>query len=200
MSTAATLRTELKELYVTESTRMQQEFAARGNGLATTLQRTELVERILARLWSELIAPGAAKNFALVALGGFGRRALFPHSDVDILFLHADRSTEGTLRDPIRAFCQELWDLRLKLGPTTRTLAECDQFDPQNVEFTISMLDCRFLLGDQDLFHRLHDRILPRFFMREGNYIVQQLTEVTRSRHAKYGNTVFHLEPNGKEA
>lgn len=171
-----------------------------GNGFATIAQRTELVEKILVRLWRELITSDDAKNFALVALGGFGRRALFPHSDVDILFLHADRSSEDTLRDPIRAFCQELWDLRMKLGPTTRTLAECDQFDPQNVEFTISLLDCRYLIGDQDLFLRLHDKLLPKFFLREGNYIIQQLAEVTRSRHAKYGNTVFHLEPNVKEA
>jgi [protein-PII] uridylyltransferase len=201
MSTAATLRTELRDLYLTESARIQQEFAVGGTGSAAIAQRTELVEKILLRLWDELISPGAeAKNFALVALGGFGRRALFPHSDVDILFLHADRGTEDSLRDPVRNFCQELWDLRLKLGPTTRTVAECDQFDPQNVEFTISLLDCRFVAGDRQLFERLHDKVLPKFFVREGNYIIQQLTEVTRSRHAKYGNTVFHLEPNIKEA
>jgi [protein-PII] uridylyltransferase len=88
----------------------------------------------------------------------------------------------------------------MKLGPTTRTLAECDQFDQQNVEFTISLLDCRYVAGDRELFDRLHDKVLPKFFAREGGYIVQQLAEVTRSRHAKYGNTVFHLEPNIKEA
>jgi [protein-PII] uridylyltransferase len=201
MSSAVTLRTELRDLYLTESARIQREFAAAGSGSVAIAQRTELVEKILVRLWDELISPGVkAKEFALVALGGFGRRALFPHSDVDILFLHADRGTEDSLRDPVRTFCQELWDLRMKLGPTTRTLAECDQFDPQNVEFTISLLDCRFVAGDRELFDRLHDKVLPKFFLREGNYIIQQLTEVTRSRHAKYGNTVFHLEPNIKEA
>ena len=157
---------------------------------------------MLLRLWDEVICSGGSdrKGFALVALGGFGRRSLFPHSDVDILFLHADRSTEEALRDHIRTFSQELWDLRMKLGPTTRTLAECDQFDAQNVEFTIALLDCRYLAGDRELFERLHQKVLPRFFVREGNYVIQQLAEVTRSRHAKYGNTVFHLEPNIKEA
>jgi [protein-PII] uridylyltransferase len=202
MSTAATLRTELRDLYLAETTRIQQDFANTGDGLAAIAGRTALVEQVLLRLWGEVICSGGSdpKNFVLVALGGFGRRALFPHSDVDILFLHADRSTEEALRDPVRNFSQELWDLRMKLGPTTRTLAECDQFDPQNVEFTISLLDCRYLVGDHDLFERLRERILPKFFVREGNYIIQQLTEVTRSRHAKYGNTVFHLEPNIKEA
>src|SRR5260370_5641397 len=128
MSTAATLRTELRDLYIAESARIQQEFTATGSGSVAIAERTGLVQKILLRLWDELISPGAeAKNFALVALGGFGRRALFPHSDVDILFLHADRSTENSLRDPVRTFCQELWDLRLKLRPTTRTVAECGQ-------------------------------------------------------------------------
>lgn len=201
MSTAATLRAELRDLYLAESSRIQQEFAATGDGASVIVERTALVEKILLRLWDDFIASsGETKNLALVALGGFGRSSLFPHSDVDILFLHADRSTEDSLRDPIRAFCQELWDLRMKLGPTTRTLAECDQFDSQNVEFTISLIDSRFVAGDRELFNRLHDRVLPKFFVREGNYIIQQLAEVTRSRHAKYGNTVFHLEPNIKEA
>ena len=202
MSTAATLRTELRDLYLSESTQIQQAFATTGDGAAAIEQRTELVEKILLRLWNELICPGGdeSKNFALVGLGGFGRRALFPHSDVDILFLHADRTTEDALREPIRTFCQELWDLRMKLGPTTRTLAECEQFDPQNVEFTISLLDSRHVAGDRELFERLHEKVLPKFFLREGNYIIQQLAEVTRSRHAKYGNTAFHLEPNLKEA
>jgi [protein-PII] uridylyltransferase len=202
MSTAATLRTELRDLYLAETTRIQQDFASTGDGIAAIAARTALVEQVLLRLWGEVICSGGSdpKNFALIALGGFGRRALFPHSDVDILFLHADRSTEEALRDSVRNFSQELWDLRMKLGPTTRTLAECDQFDPQNVEFTISLLDCRYLVGDRDLFERLRERILPKFFVREGNYIIQQLAEVTRSRQAKYGNTVFHLEPNIKEA
>jgi [protein-PII] uridylyltransferase len=201
MTTAAILRTELRDLYLAESKRIQQAFRSQGNGSATIAERTRLVERVLLRLWDEIISSDAnARNFALVALGGFGRRALFPHSDVDILFLHADRSTEDALRDPIRIFCQELWDLRMKLGPTTRTLAECDQFDQQNVEFTISLLDCRFVAGDREVFERLHEEVLPKFFLREGNYIIQQLAEVTRSRHAKYGSTVFHLEPNVKEA
>ena len=174
MSTAATLRTELRDLYLSESTQIQQAFATTGDGAAAIEQRTELVEKILLRLWNELICPGGdeSKNFALVGLGGFGRRALFPHSDVDILFLHADRTTEDALREPIRTFCQELWDLRMKLGPTTRTLAECEQFDPQNVEFTISLLDSRHVAGDRELFERLHEKVLPQFFLREGNYII----------------------------
>ncbi len=68
-----------------------------------------------------------------------------------------------------------------------------------NVEFSISLLDCRFLAGNRELFARLHDKIIPRLVMREAQPMIQRLVEVTRSRHAKYGNTVFHLEPNVKD-
>ena len=76
---------------------------------------------------------------------------------------------------------------------------ECDRFDPENVEFTISLLDCRYLGGDPELFSRLHDKLIPKLIMRESQSLVQRLAELTRDRHAKYGGTVFHLEPNVKE-
>ena len=79
-----------------------------------------------------------------MATGGFGRGWLFPYSDIDLLFLYADRGGEELHKDAIRQFSQELWDLKLKLSPASRTLAECDRFDPNNTEFTISLLDCRY--------------------------------------------------------
>ncbi len=201
MSAASSLSSELRDLYTEESGRIRQEFTASGDGRAAIAQRTNLVEHVLLRLWKEIISPDEAgpKNLALVAVGGFGRRWLFPHSDVDVLFLHADRRIEEEFRDRIRRFSQELWDLRMKLSPATRTMAECDQFDPENVEFTISLLDCRYLAGDQELFALLHDKLIPKLIMREMQPIVQRLAEITRSRHGKYGGTVFHLEPNVKE-
>ncbi|HEX9111662.1 MAG TPA: [protein-PII] uridylyltransferase, partial [Terriglobales bacterium] len=170
-------------------------------GRTALARRTGLVDTILLRLWSEIISsdPQGPKNFALVATGGVGRGWLFPHSDIDLLFLHAGSDTETALKDPIRRFSQELWDLRLKLSPGTRTLAECERFDPNNVEFAISLLDCRYLAGDRDLFTRLHDKVVPRLVARECQKLIQNLSEITRARHHKFGNTVFHLEPNVKD-
>ncbi|MGC2059611.1 MAG: HD domain-containing protein, partial [Candidatus Sulfotelmatobacter sp.] len=65
---------------------------------------------------------------------------------------------------------------------------------------TISLLDCRYLAGDHDLFRRLHDKVIPKIVMRESKALLQGLAEVTRERHAKYGQTLYHLEPNLKEA
>jgi len=79
-------------------------------------------------------------------------------------------------------------------------LSECERYDPNNTEFTISLLDCRYLAGDRDLFRKLHDKVIPKLVMKESKILLQGLAEVTRERHAKYGMTLYHLEPNLKEA
>jgi [protein-PII] uridylyltransferase len=190
---------ELRNTITEETARIAHGFAATGDGRAAITQRTQLIEEILKRLWREFISPDEPRGFALVATGGFGRGWLFPHSDIDLLFLHADPAGEENFKDAVRRFSQELWDLKLKLSPATRTLSECDRYDSNNTEFTISLLDCRFLLGDRDLFLRLHDKIIPKLVVRESKSLLQGLAEVTYERHGKFGNTVFHLEPNLKE-
>ncbi len=87
----------------------------------------------------------------------------------------------------------------MKFSPATRTLSECERFDPNNVEFAISLLDCRYLAGDRGLFDRLHEKAIPKLVSRECHNLIQNLSEITRSRHHKFGNTVFHLEPNVKD-
>ena len=201
MTAASSLISELRGSLIEESARIARDFAAIGDGRAAVAQRTRLVEDILKRLWQDLVSADLTdpRDFTLVATGGFGRGWLFPFSDIDLLFLHADRRGEEAHKEQIRRFSQELWDLKLKLSPASRTLAECDRFDPNNTEFTISLLDCRYLTGDRELFARLRDKVIPKLVMREAKPSLQGLAEVTRERHGKFGQTVFHLEPNLKE-
>jgi [protein-PII] uridylyltransferase len=201
MTALSSLISELRGSLAEETARMARDFAATGDGRAAIAQRTRLIEDILKRLWRDLVSADEAgpRDFALVATGGFGRGWLFPHSDIDLLFLYADRGGEQLHKEAVRQFSQELWDLKLKLSPASRTLAECDRFDANNTEFTISLLDCRYLAGDRDLFARLHEKTIPKLVMREAKPLLQGLAEVTRERHAKFGQTIFHLEPNLKE-
>ena len=201
MTAASSLISELRSSLAEESARIARDFTATGDGRAAVAQRTRLIEEILKRLWRDIVSSdeGEPQGFALVATGGFGRGWLFPYSDIDLLFLHADRAGEESFKEPVRRFSQEVWDLKLKLSPASRTLAECDRFDPNNTEFTISLLDCRYLAGDRELFARLHDKTIPKLVMREAKPLLQGLAEVTRDRHGKFGHTVFHLEPNLKE-
>ncbi len=204
MTSLPSVRAELRDLYLRESAAIEQEFSLTGEGRIALTRRTALVDSIVQRLWDELVAapsnPEIPRNFALIATGGFGRGWLFPHSDIDLLFLHAGGSeSDNQCKDFIRNISQELWDLRLKLSPVTRDLAECEKLDPDNIEFAVSLLDCRYLAGDRDLFSRLREKAVPRLVGRECHALIQNLGEITRSRHHKFGNTVFHLEPNVKD-
>src|SRR5580658_8717480 len=201
MMAASSLISELRSSLAEESARVARDFAASGNGRAAVTQRTQLVEDILKRLWRDLVSADeqGPRDFALVATGGFGRGWLFPYSDIDLLFLYADHGAEEAQKRTVQRLSQELWDLKLKLSPASRTLAECDRFDPNNTEFTISLLDCRYLAGDREPFARLRDKVIPKLVMREAKPLLQGLAEVTRERHGKFGQTVFHLEPNLKE-
>src|SRR5580693_9114937 len=202
MMAASSLISELRGSISDESARIQREFETSGDGRACVSQRTRMVEKILARLWRDIVSSDESRpaNFTLVATGGFGRGWLFPFSDIDLLFLFNDRDAEQAFKDLVRRFSQELWDLRLKLSPASRMLSECERYDPNNTEFTISLLDCRYLAGDRDLFRKLHDKVIPKLVMKESKVLLQGLAEVTRERHSKYGMTLYHLEPNLKEA
>jgi [protein-PII] uridylyltransferase len=199
MATPST-STELRDSYVASLTQIQNDFAHSGSGRAALTRRVELVDALVLPLWHRLVCPNMedAESAALLAIGGYGRRLLFPYSDIDILFLLREEPKKR-LREGLRIFSQQLWDLKLRLSSQTRTLAQCERFDPNNLEFTIAALDSRYLAGSRELFSRLRESFIPRLVMRESPQLVQQLGVVTRARHAKFGNTIFHLEPNVKD-
>jgi [protein-PII] uridylyltransferase len=189
----------LRSFYKDESERIRRDFESDGTGRVCIQGRTHLVDKLLYQLWSQQPGLYSTQGYVLVALGGYGRRSLYPHSDIDLLFLCENEALRVRAKDPIRSICQELWDTGLRASPTTRTIDDCGRFDQDNVEFTISLLDCRFLIGDERLYARLHDKVVPQLVARESNVLIQRLTEVTNTRHQKFGNTIFHLEPNLKD-
>ncbi|MBV9086780.1 MAG: [protein-PII] uridylyltransferase, partial [Acidobacteriaceae bacterium] len=157
MSAGTSLTSQLRDVYAEAFARIHEQFTRDGDGRAAIAQRTALVEDVIVRLWNEIFSADDANELAIVAIGGFGRASLFPYSDVDLLFLEADGADEDRFRGRIRLLSRELWDLGLKLSPFTRKVSECDRVDADNLEFTIALLESRFLAGNRDLFERLHD-------------------------------------------
>ncbi|MFY9745385.1 MAG: [protein-PII] uridylyltransferase, partial [Acidobacteriaceae bacterium] len=176
-----------------------QSFERNGDGSAVIRRRSQIVGTLLRQLWDHVAPIAPQDDIALVATGGFGRRELFPCSDVDVLFLCANEKVEPAWRDQIRACTQAMWDIGLRASPVTRTLKETERVHPDNLEFTVSLLDRRYLTGSRALYAKFETELLPSVVLREWDTIVQNLAEMARARHAKYGDTIFHVEPNVKE-
>jgi [protein-PII] uridylyltransferase len=190
---------DLREQYTKEMALVRQTCERTGDGTAAIRRRSAVVDRILIEMWRRAFTGQPATNVCLVAFGGYGRKDLFPYSDIDVLFAFADDKAEAQSKDAIRAIIQGMWDIGLRASPSSRTLKEAGRFDPDNLEFTLATLDRRFLAGQFPLYQQLHQTVLPGLVLSEWNTITQKLGEIARARHAKFGNTIFHLEPNLKD-
>jgi [protein-PII] uridylyltransferase len=193
---------KLSDYYTAESLKIQQEFERTGDGRAVLRRRSDAVDVAVTGLYARHFSPqpDEPQNFCLVALGGYGRRELFPHSDIDLLFLTESSGEESSRRDAMAGILRELWDLRLRIGHSMHTLAECGRLYRHNQEFNVALLDCRYVAGDRRLYARLHDEVFPHLVAQDHQDLLRNLADMTRQRHARYGDTIFHLEPDIKEA
>jgi [protein-PII] uridylyltransferase len=185
-----------------ERRRIQKQFEA-GVGARDTLRALcELADNNIRQIFGEMLRVHSAPSsgLCLLALGGYGRRMLFPYSDLDILFLFGNEKAEQEFRPLIADFSRTLWDLGFRVSSAGRTLEECKRIEEDNAEFHLALLDRRFLAGDQDLFEKLDARILPASEKAARLFLLVQLHKLTKERLARYGNTIFHLEPNVKDA
>jgi len=195
------LKTSLLDLCSTEFDLIRSKFETSGDGQSAALARSQVVDRVIQELHQAHIGSRseAPDDLCVVALGGYGRQELFPHSDVDLLFLSGKGSTLATYREPIGQFVRSLWDLRLRASQTCRTLDDCSVLHRDNLEFNVALVDLRHVAGSAGLFSELHDSRIPRLLGKDGKTLLSNLIEMTHQRHHKQWDTIFHLEPNIKE-
>ena len=191
------------DLYERESEKIRERFEQSHDGHAAVRERSDLIDSLIRELWNEPLTGPASKDkdkVCVAALGGYGRRALFPYSDVDVLFLYETELSETAQKaNDSRAYARHSGIAICGSVPTTRSLADCGKVHRDNLEFNISLLDCRFICGDAELFDQLHSRVIPKMVARDALELQQRLTDLTSGRHNKYGHTIFHLEPNIKD-
>ncbi len=173
-------------------------FLASGDATTALAERTAEVDQCVLRAADDLLFPAAPAGLALMAVGGYGRRQLFPYSDVDLLLLFDSERQAQEHKEAIASFLQRLWDSGLRVSHSVRTPAECTEVHDQNIELNISLLDQRYLGGDRTLYAVLAEK-LPRFLHASREPLIRNLARLTRERHSKSGNTFYHLEPNVKE-
>src|ERR1700757_2270495 len=185
-----------------ERQRIKQQFEAGTSAREKQAAQCELADLNVKQIFDEVVRVHGrdAQGLSLLALGGYGRKMLFPYSDLDILFLFESEKTEAEFRPFISEFSRTMWDLGFRVSSAGRTIDECKRIEEDNAEFHLALLDRRFLSGDQELFDKLDKRVLPPSEKQSRSFLFFQLHRLTKERLARYGNTIFHLEPNAKEA
>ena len=186
----------------TQRERIRKLFDNGASAQDTLRQLCELADEVIQKVFVELLRVGnsSGQGLCLLALGGYGREMLFPYSDLDLLFLFGNEKAESEFRPLIAEFSRTLWDLGFRVSSAGRTVEECRRIEQDNAEFHLAMLDRRYLAGDKLLLEKLDSKVLFGSERQSRPFLLSELQRLTRDRLARYGNTIFHLEPNVKEA
>lgn len=154
--------------------------------------RSDEVDRFVRGVWEETIGAEQRQKSALLAVGGYGRRELFPHSDIDLLILEEPQTfAAGELSE----FLRVLWDAGYRASQSVHTVSDCKRISPGNVEFSISLLDRRALTGNAALLKGCEDAC-----RKPPGDLAVELARMTERRHERFQHTIQHLEPDIKEA
>lgn len=189
---------ELAGLLTRERAAIEGSHRAGASGGTVVRALSDLMDRLIVDVARRAGAPAEPADWALVALGGYGRRELCPHSDVDLMILH-----EPAAREPVEALAppvfKTLWDLRLHLGHSVRTIADCVEVARRDLATATSLLEARPLFGEAAIVERL-ERRLGSEVVRGGEGFVGRLVDEMRRGHAKHGSSLYMLEPNVKKS
>jgi [protein-PII] uridylyltransferase len=167
-------------------------------GVHAALRRlARVADDTLKSLWQQA---GFGPEPTLVAVGGFGRGELFPHSDIDVLLLLPEGQSpdrDETLRQRIETFISSCWDAGLEIGSSVRTVDECLAEAAKDVTVQTALLESRALCGNTALFKDFCQRF--RLAMNARAFFVAKTLEM-QQRHSKFEDTPYALEPNCKES
>ena len=142
--------------------------------------------------------PTAGERLAVMAVGGYGRAEMAPHSDVDLLFLTPWKITPWA-ESVIESMLYILWDLRLKVGHSSRTVKDCVNLGREDFTIRTALLEHRFLTGDADLESELHDTLWAELFKGTASEFIEAKLQERDERHEKQGGQRYVVEPNVKE-
>ena len=158
-------------------------------------QRAAFTDALLRTLWDR--QSWGACELALVAVGGYGRGELHPHSDVDLLVLLGDNCDSA--RDELSGFLTLLWDIGLNIGHSVRDVNECVERAAHDITILTNLMEARVLRGSEALMQRVRELTGPDKMWSSQEFFQAKLAE-QRARHAKFANTEYNLEPNVKSS
>lgn len=156
-------------------------------------QHTRVLDQLLRDIWRAYALPG---NVSLIAVGGYGRGDMFPHSDIDLLVLMPQHSSQQ-LQTDVESLIGTLWDIGLNIGHSVRTFQECLDEAKLDVTIMTNLLEARWLTGDKSSFKTLAHSLQTQ--LDSARFFAEKLRE-QQIRHAKFHDTAYNLEPNVKES
>jgi [protein-PII] uridylyltransferase len=173
-------------------------------GLETAAAHAFLIDQLLRVLWDFTVRrlypntnPTAAERMTLIAVGGYGRGEMAPHSDLDIGFLTPIKRT-GWCEQVIESMLYALWDMGLKVGHSSRSIDEMVRMAKSDVTVRTALLEGRYVWGDTDVYDEAARRFRQEVQTDTRGFIAQKLIE-RDLRHRKMGDSRYVVEPNVKE-
>ncbi|MEJ1959707.1 MAG: nucleotidyltransferase domain-containing protein [Nitrosomonadales bacterium] len=173
-------------------TSLQNDFSFHSQPRRHLRAHANLVDDHLRIAWQLLSLP---PGLALVAVGGYGRNELYPHSDIDLLIL-LPQQPDTALQYQLQDLIGMLWDIGLEVGHSIRTIDDC-MTESADVTVLTTLLDSRLVAGNHVLFRELRDRV-TRHLSHRDFYLAKAREQ--QNRHARFLDTDFNLEPNIKES
>ncbi|MEM0910442.1 MAG: [protein-PII] uridylyltransferase [Pseudomonadota bacterium] len=156
--------------------------------------RARFTDALLKHVW-QLLLLDQVDNLTLCAVGGYGRGQLQLYSDIDLLIL-SKSSLPSEVLDKISAFITFLWDVKLEVGQSVRTIKEAVHLAKQDITIATNLVESRALAGDQALFSLLREKTNKTW---SSKAFFQAKLKEQHLRHAKFNDTSYNLEPNVKE-
>lgn len=167
-------------------------------GINATLRAlSDLADTCLRTLWRQA---GFSAPFALLAVGGFGRRELFPYSDVDVLVLLPDNQSpeeDAGLKTKLEGFIGSCWDAGFEIGSSVRSISECMSEAAKDTTVQTALLEARLIIGSKTLFAALQNAYF--LAMDPEAFYTAKMLEM-QQRHNKFEDTPYALEPNCKDS
>ena len=158
--------------------------------------RSQFIDQLLIGCWQHYLGQADAHS-ALIAVGGYGRKELHPHSDIDLLIL-IEEPVSAQLEQALSALFTYLWDIGLKPGHSVRSVKGCIEEAGKDQTILTNLMDTRLLCGNEALFASMKQGIAPENIWPSLVFYQAKMKEQA-SRYAKYHDTAYNLEPNIKE-
>jgi len=159
-------------------------------------EKSDFIDLILSCCWQHFLGTHA-EQLSLCAVGGYGRRELFPHSDIDIIIL-LDSDDTAPYQEALSNLFTFLWDIGLKPGHSVRTIDECVSVALDDQTIITSLTEISLITGNVALYDALKLRITPDKIWPSDQFFAAKMEE-QRLRYAKFHDTAYNLEPNIKE-